>query len=108
GLGLPSLLGESIGLPIDPLKYFTLPYYTTCLDSYLWAATCANIVGTVSLPNNGMEDNQLRFDYANMRLSYYLSDQYIPPNTVDVHTGPLYMNPRWFNDKAPVVPSGII
>lgn len=95
-LGLPSLNAASIGIPLNPGEYYSFPYLITYLDSYLWAATCGM--------TNGINDKQLRFDSTNMRISYFLSDQFIPPNTIHVYSGPFYFNPRWFDDKAPVVP----
>jgi hypothetical protein len=95
-IGLPSLNASSIGLPLLPSEYYSFPYLISYLDSYLWAATCKR--------TNGINDKELRFDSTNMRISYFLADQFILENTIHVYSGPFYFNPRWFDELAPVVP----
>lgn len=98
--GVPSDEAAAIGLPLDPQEYYSLPYFLSYMDAYMWAATC----GTTS----GINDKQLRFDRDNVRIAYYLAHLHIPANTLVVETGPFSLNPRWFNEDARVVPEDVI
>lgn len=94
--GIPSQAAADIGIPINPAEYYSFPYLLSFLDAYLWAATCGDTYG--------INDKQLRFDKNNVRISYYLADLSIPPNSLSIDVGPLLFNPRWFNPDAEVVP----
>lgn len=95
-MGIPSMDAESIGIPLDPSSYYSFPYLLSYLDSYLWAATGGR--------TDGINDKQLKFDRTGTRISYFLADYYIPKGTLKIRSGPLYFNPRWFNEDRQVVP----
>jgi hypothetical protein len=96
-IGIPSLEAASLGIPLKPSEYYSFPFLLTYLDAYLWAATCQK--------TDGINDKQLRFDETQTRISYYLANFQIPPNSIRIRMGPLYFNPRWFNPEAPVIPT---
>lgn len=98
-IGVPSMEAHSIGVPLEPGAYYSFPYLLSYLDSYLWAANCGR--------TNGINDKQLKFDRTGTRISYFLADYYIPKGTLEIRSGPLYFNPRWFNEDRPVVPTRV-
>lgn len=98
--GIPSEESTAIGLPADPADYYSFPYFISYLDAYLWAATCGK--------TNGINDKQLRFDRDNVRIAYYLTNLYVPANTLSVLVSPFALNPRWFDQDAQVVPELIL
>jgi len=94
--GIPSMEAASIGIPLMPEEYYSFPYLLTFLDAYLWAATCQK--------TDGINDKQLKFDSTQTRISYYIANFKVDPNSIQIRMGPLYFNPRWFHPENPVVP----
>jgi hypothetical protein len=98
--GIPSSEATAIGLPLNPVEYYSLDFLFEPFDEYVWAATCGK--------TDGFNDKQLQFDQENVRIAYYLADTTVIPNLTDIEIGPLVFNPRWFDPSSQVVPKELL